>query len=125
MTRINVGVDPAELSTRHLIAELREIKRIPNLVKCQKISLASQPKQFKLGTGHVKFFYDKLKYLKIRYDKLYLEACRRKFNVTYFGSAWDGIPECLNNDYVETPEDRQLILERMVDNAANRKIRAA
>jgi hypothetical protein len=36
MTRINVGVDPAELSTRHLIAELREIKRIPNLVKCQK-----------------------------------------------------------------------------------------
>jgi hypothetical protein len=32
MTRINVGVHPSELSTKHLIAEHREIKRIPNNV---------------------------------------------------------------------------------------------
>ena len=33
MTRINVGILPKELSNKHLIAEHREIKRIPNCIK--------------------------------------------------------------------------------------------
>ena len=77
MTRINVGIPPAELNGRHLIAEHREIKRIPNLVNRGRYSLDNQPKSFKLGTGHVKFFYDKLLYLKRRYDALYNE-CRKR-----------------------------------------------
>ena len=67
MTRINSGVDPKELSDKHLIAEHREIKRIPNKVKSGKYDITDQPKFFKMGTGHVKFFYDKLKYLYDRY----------------------------------------------------------
>ena len=59
MTRINVGIPPADLNGRHLIAEHREIKRIPNLVNRGRYSLDNQPKLFKLGKGHVKFFYDK------------------------------------------------------------------
>lgn len=57
MTRINVGVDPSELNTKMLIAEHREIKRIPNVIKSGRYSLTNQPKKFTLGTGHVKFFY--------------------------------------------------------------------
>ena len=60
MTRVNTGISPFELPTKLLLAELREIKRIPNLVKSGKFSLIGQPPEFTLGKGHVKFFYDKL-----------------------------------------------------------------
>ena len=32
MTRVNVGIPPVELVDQHLLAEHREIKRIPNCV---------------------------------------------------------------------------------------------
>ena len=54
MTRINCGIPPAELTNKHLIAEHREIKRIPNCVIKGKYSLTGQPDSFKLGAGHVK-----------------------------------------------------------------------
>lgn len=49
MTRINLGIEPAELCDQHLIAELRELPRAfaftssPNLIDGP----------FRLGTGHV------------------------------------------------------------------------
>jgi hypothetical protein len=113
MTRINVGVLPSELSDKHLLAEHREIKRIPNKVSSGKYNLDGIPERFKLGTGHVKFFYDKLMYLKRRYESLYEECVRRGFDVTYFGGAWSNVPEKLMNDYVETGEDRIIVLERI------------
>ena len=63
MTRINVGIPPAELINQHLIAEHREIKRIPNCIAKGKYNMDNIPRRFKLGKGHVKFFYDKLEYL--------------------------------------------------------------
>ena len=39
MTRINVGIPPAELTGKHLIAEHREIKRIPNCIKLDVINI--------------------------------------------------------------------------------------
>jgi hypothetical protein len=33
MTRINTGIPPKELTDKHLLAEHREIKRIPNCIK--------------------------------------------------------------------------------------------
>ena len=60
MTRINVGIPPAELINQHLIAEHREIKRIPNCIAKGKYNMDGIPDKFKLGTGHVKFFYNKL-----------------------------------------------------------------
>ena len=56
MTRINVAVKPAELNDKMLIAEHREIKRIPNCIRKGRYSLDGQPASFKLGTGHVKVF---------------------------------------------------------------------
>lgn len=51
MTRINVGVKPKELCRQHLLAEAREIKRIPNVVAKGKFNLKNQPKEFTLGTN--------------------------------------------------------------------------
>ena len=113
MTRINVGILPSELGNKHLIAEHREIKRIPNCVSKGRYNLDNQPKLFKLGTGHVKFFYDKLLYLKRRYDSLYDECIKRGFNVQYYGSAWDNIPNKFMNDYHPNQHDRDIILKRI------------
>lgn len=85
MTRINV-VPPQELCDQHLLAELRELPRIPNRVK-RRIEAgqvqppASAPSCYVLGTGHVVFFYDKLKFLRRRYLALLAEAEARGFNV--------------------------------------------
>ena len=67
MTRINL-VPPAELCDQHLLAEHRELTRIPNAVAKGKYHLKGQPAEYKLGEGHVRFFFNKLAFLKKRYD---------------------------------------------------------
>lgn len=85
MTRINV-VPPSELSTKHLVAEYREIARLPgNLQKSinrkgKSFSKTEIPNEYVLGPGHVKFFYDKMIYLKKRYEDLVSEMLRRGYN---------------------------------------------
>ena len=113
MTRINVGVDPSELNTKMLIAEHREIKRIPNCVRSGRFSMVAQPKEFTLNTGHVKFFYDKLGYLRIRYESIYAECQRRNFDVQYYGESFNGIAEKYMGNYIPTERDRKLILARI------------
>lgn len=113
MTRINVAILPQELTSKHLLAEHREIKRIPNCVSKGKYNMKGQPKEFTLGEGHVKFFYDKLLYLKNRYELIYKECIDRGFNVEYYGGAWNDIPPNLMNDYFPTDRDRQILLKRI------------
>lgn len=113
MTRINCGIPPAELSDKHLIAEHREIKRVPNVIKKGKFNLNGQPKEFTLGAGHVKFFYTRLGYLKKRYEEIYQECVRRGFNVTYFGDAWNDIPSQFMNDYSPTQRDANIVKQRI------------
>ena len=113
MTRINCGVKPEELLNKHLIAEHREIKRIPNCVAKGRYSLKGQPNQFTLGTGHVKFFYTRLGYLKERYEELYQECLKRGLNVQYYGDAWNNIPSELMGNYIPSDLDRKIIRERI------------
>ena len=82
MTRINL-VPPAELCDQHLLAEHRELTRIPNAVAKGKFHLKGQPTEYKLGEGHVRFFFNKLAFLKKRYDALHAECKARGFNVQY------------------------------------------
>ena len=124
MTRINVGIPPAELTSKHLIAEHREIKRIPNCIAKGKYNMDGIPDKFKLGTGHVKFFYNKLLYLKNRYISLYNECIKRGFNVQNYIDAWDNIPQELMNDYKATYKDRLIIQERIYERTINRKNKA-
>ena len=85
MTRINL-VPPEELSDQHLIAEYREIFMVGSSLQRSlrspnwKNTKESIPKQFTLNKGHVKFFYDKGKYLSERYDELIKEMKRRKMS---------------------------------------------
>ncbi len=113
MTRINVGIPPAELVNQHLIAEHREIKRIPNCIAKGKYNMEGIPDKFKLGTGHVKFFYNKLLYLKNRYISLYDECIKRGFNVQNYIAAWDNVPEELMNNYKVKANDIRIIRERI------------
>ncbi len=85
MTRINL-LNPRELYDQHLMAEYREIFMIPAALKR---SLRSKkgfnpkdiPPEFTLGHGHVKFFYDKGKYLAQRYQTIKAELKRRGYKL--------------------------------------------
>lgn len=80
MTRINL-VHPSELSTKHLVAEYREIVRVFALARNSQYEMhkKKQPTAYTLGTGHVLFFYDKLGFISERYDSLCNEMLERKF----------------------------------------------
>ncbi|MFU2079590.1 pyrimidine dimer DNA glycosylase/endonuclease V [Avibacterium avium] len=112
MTRINV-VPPQELCDQHLLAEHRELTRIPNAVAKGKYNLAGQPADYKLGEGHVRFFFNKLQFLKNRYDLLHQECKARGFNVQYF---WpEDLPQdpSLWQDYQPTENALTLNRERI------------
>jgi len=112
MTRINVGILPEELETDLLLAEHRELKRIPNCIKKGRFNLNGIPDRFTLGEGHVKFFYKRLGYLKDRYQKLYAQCKERKLNVQDYSDSFEGIPEYFFGTYQETPRDREILLKR-------------
>jgi len=81
MTRINLVV-PKELTDQHLKAEIRELPRIFSLIlKKSKNKTINFPTSYRLGTGHVIFFYNKLQWLHYRYLQLLAEAKERKFKV--------------------------------------------
>ena len=121
MTRINVGIPPAELINQHLLAEHREIKRIPNCIAKGRYNMDGIPERFKLGVGHVKFFYNKLLYLKNRYISLYKECVKSGFNITNYIAAWDNVPQELMNDYKVKASDIRIIRQRINDRKTNRK----
>lgn len=101
-----------------LLAEAREIKRIPNQVKSGRVKVKHVP-QFKLGTGHVHFFTDRLGYLLKRYQEVYQECLRRGFKVQDYSSAWDGVPTELMNDYEPTVRDLQIVKNRIIERLVN------
>jgi len=113
MTRINANIPVKELSDRHLMAEHREIKRIPNTIASGKAKIENIPTHFKLGTGHVKFFYDKQKFLLNRYKQIYNECISRGFNVQNYEQCWKGIDTNLFGDYNFSEAENNLVRERI------------
>lgn len=113
MTRINASIRAIELSNSMLFAEYREIKRIPNTIKSGKAVIKDIPTTFKLSTNHVKFFYDKILYLKRRSDALYIECLKRGINAEDYSDCYNDIPPHLFNDWRETKESRELLKERI------------
>lgn len=113
MTRINASIQPFELSNSMLFAEYREIKRIPNTIKSGKAVIKNIPTEFKLATNHVKFFYDKILYLKRRSDALYIECLKRGIKAEDYSDCYEHIPKHLFNDWEETKSSRELLKERI------------
>ncbi len=85
MTRINL-VNPKELSDQHLIAEYREIFMVGSALQRSlkssrwDITKKTLPNKFTLNKGHVKFFYNKGKYLHKRYLDIITEMKNRGMN---------------------------------------------
>ncbi len=103
------------------MAEYREILRVPKLacawVKKNFIcNLQRLPDSFTLGTGHVKFFYDKLAYIESRYDELFFELDKRKYKVEKY-DLFTGLDDevfDLYFDYDETANDRYIVSQRIL-----------
>jgi hypothetical protein len=113
MTRINCGIPPAELCDAHLLAEHREITRIPNTLNSGRAKVINIPPKFTLGKGHVKFFYNKVGYIQNRYNEIYEECRRREFNVESKFNSFENIPKHRMNDWSPSPLDIQIINERI------------
>ena len=113
MTRINADIHPRELPDKLLLAEHREITRIPNAVTSGRAVLVTSLAQFTLGTGHVRFFYYRLGYLRRRYHALLVECRHRGFNVTDKSDAFARVPPAHLQDYKPSARDRQIVLDRI------------
>lgn len=110
MTRINC-VPVSELTDKHLLAEYRELPRLSKLARHTEV-----PPTYRMGKGHVTFFYDKGQYLKKRFEEQIVpEMQRRHFTVKY--KTYRPHPEGLNNDWEPTEEameiNRARIKERL------------
>ncbi len=120
MTRINAGIPPMELHDKHLIAEFRELTRIPNAVRTGRADLSKPiPDTFTLGNGHVRFFYDKLGYLFSRYKTIVRDCERRGFKVKPHYEAWDNIPADLWGHWTPTREAREAVEARIAERIAS------
>ena len=115
MTRINSAIPVKSLTDEHLLAEHREIKRLPSVLykSIEANTIDKLPASFCLGTGHVKFFLNKMLFIKKRYQQLHEECLNRGFNVEDYSSNFDNIPSSFNNDYTPTQEERILLIERI------------
>lgn len=112
MTRINL-IPVWDLTDQHLLAEHRELKRIPSLIQKSKVNFENIPASFTLWTGHVKFFYDKLWFLKERYIELYNECKKRWFLVENYIWNFDWIDEELFWEFKPSEKDLEISKERI------------
>ena len=121
MTRINSAIPVQHLTDEHLIAEHREIKRLPY---CLERSLKSRskrriPSEFCLGTGHVLFFLNKMKFVLRRYKELFTECCKRGFTVTDYSSNFENISMDYLNDYIPTNTEKEILIKRISERLNN------
>lgn len=126
MTRINSAIPVEHLTDEHLLAEHRELKRIPALlIKTDKATLLKRiPKKFCLGAGHITFFLNKICFTYDRYICLYNECKRRGFDVQYYGSNWVNIQVGYDpywQGYTATDEERKLLVKRITERIQNSK----
>jgi len=120
MTRINSNIPPKELKRAHLIAELREITMVPAALrrslrtKTESSILGSIPGKFTLNSGHVKFFYDKQKFLITRFNALCDEMERRGYKPDRTRVvSFNGLPSTFYSDWQSSEDDDNLVRQRI------------
>ncbi|MDG2147576.1 MAG: pyrimidine dimer DNA glycosylase/endonuclease V [Flavobacteriaceae bacterium] len=119
MTRINI-IPTQELTDQHLVAEYRELFMVGSSLQRSlksanwKKNKKTWPKEFTLNKGHVKFFYNKGKYLHKRYKELIKEMRSRGMNPNsdrkFKRDQW---PDELYNDWSPTKKDQMIIRQRI------------
>lgn len=121
MTRINC-IPPAELSGPHLVAEYRELPRVFALVRAAIARGESpddprNPSEYRLGAGHVRFFYSRLGYLAQRQASLIVEMRARGYQPNFDNpeSLLEGLPEQWCRDWTPTPDAIALNAARIAE----------
>ena len=119
MTRINI-VPTSELADQHLVAEYRELFMVGSALqrtlksKNKDKTLSSLPEKYTLSTGHVKFFYNKGKYLHKRYKEIVAEMKARGMNPDperkFKREQW---PDELYLDWTPTPDEQLIVRQRI------------
>jgi deoxyribonuclease (pyrimidine dimer) len=111
MVRINL-IDPKALADQHLIAEYNEILMLVGYVR-KYPHKERIPANYVLGSGHIRFFADKLWYLKYRHEIVTDEMKRRGFKPTKKLDT-KGLPKGLHNDWMPDKKDATIIKERLI-----------
>lgn len=125
MTRINC-IPVEELHDKHLVAEYRELPRVYKLARV----CPEAPTEYTLGKGHVKFFYNKLGWLLVRFNELVEEMKRRgykpKFTHAELQDRWTPTNDKLWGTWTPTLEaqrlNRERIEERLLQMRAQEKV---
>mgnify|MGYP005862063783 CR=1 FL=1 len=103
MVRINL-IEPKKLADQHLVAEYNEILMLIGHLR-NFPSLEGISEIYTLGTGHIKFFKNKLLYLKKRHDLIKIEMVKRGFetnktlNLSEFGKEYCNDWKPQKNDF--------------------------
>jgi deoxyribonuclease (pyrimidine dimer) len=116
MVRVNL-LNPKCLADQHLIAEYNEILMLLGYIKrYPEIKLikgkSEIPTRYTLNNGHIKFFKDKIIYLKKRHELLKKEMKKRGFNPNKTINI-NKYPKNLHNDWIPKEEDYKIIIERI------------
>lgn len=127
MTRINANIYPDDLIDQHLVAEYREIIRIPNTILKNGYNKNKQyPKEFTLGTGHVLYFYDKIKFLHRRF--MFIKTIMNRRNIVnninddMFIQVEKLYPELYNDIETESLYNANiLIIDRIIERVESMK----
>ena len=115
MTRINC-IEPSALTDQHLLAEYRELPRVFALAR--KLKPREAVPTYRMGAGHVKFFFDKTLWLACRQEDLITECLTRGYRIQHTSVPFpvDG----LDNDWAPTPAAIEANLQRLRDKLAAR-----
>lgn len=111
MTRINL-VPVEDLVDKHLVAEKHEITRVLALARNHNPRTVKIPPTYRMGTGHVTFFYNKIGFIVDRYHELCSEMRKRGFNVNELTTEdmLEGMPPHLVRGYV--PDEDAVAVSR-------------
>jgi|SaaInlStandDraft_7_1057024.scaffolds.fasta_scaffold15966_5 deoxyribonuclease (pyrimidine dimer) len=110
MVRINL-INPKKLADQHLIAEYNEILMLLGYVRKYPIE-KDIPEEYCLGRGHIKFFKNKLLYLKKRHELLKKEMSKRNF-ISNKNINLGEFNKKLRNDWKPNNKDFIIIKERI------------
>lgn len=117
MTRINL-VDPKLLSDQHLFAEWREMPRIATALQQRLVKgpFTQVLSDYRLGTGHMVFFYDKMGFLSRRYKKITRELKTRGYTLTeYDSNPFAGFDKQYTKNYTPSPKEVNISKQRLIE----------
>lgn len=120
MTRVNMSFPPRMLADKHLVAEWKELMRMPRFALRYEKPPNDMPREFCLNKGHMKSLLPFMDYLCCRQSALGREIESRGFNANWklAQDTWTSwMLETpfwqVKETYVENNRDFNIVLERL------------